>query len=788
MSTRPIAPDSKDLRRLWARLSGWWWPTWTYRFCAVMVLVSAVFLCFVPLFNLVGYESAAFFGVLSGLLGTGLTLHAYRVGLVEAPLAVDRARSPGWDFVRLFVRHMVLVAVPLVVLSANAFRVPNCDWTAGLGFWLLIPPMSLAIGQTLAWLALSLSVRRRLLHFGVAFGLAAMSAGWLLWHLATQPPIVGFQWWLGYFGGSIYDEALAIDPALAHYRLLNLGMIASIVGAIEVVWWRRQGRSVSAVASAVLLLTLVTAWGWANRQDKGIDIDRDHVIAALGGTVETEHFIIHYPAREPYVTQLPWLIEDHEYRYAELKAFFRTDPVKSSGRKVRSFVYADRDSKGRLMGARNTLVAKLWLNEMHILWRGVGDHVLAHELAHIFTEPFGAGPLRLSMQYGVGVNMGLVEGIATAADWPAAELTPHEASAALRQRGLAPDIRRLVSASGFWTQASGRAYTLMGSFVRYLVDTYGIEAFKKAYGRGQFLGAYGKTPDALVTEWEAFLDAIELTDRQVEVARYLYDRPSIFGKVCARTIAELWRQSQVAASSGDLATARALYERILSHDPTNFAYHLGYARILMHAGAMEEALGVVRGQERAELEPVRQAELWAMIGDLKWHLDRLPEARRAYGQCLELGVPIDVERSLNIKQAAVGIEDEAVRRLAYHYLLDLRGQELSSFFVMEWVRRHPDSAEANYLVGRRLWDAGHWPWAIAFLEQAEGRLGAEILDAEALRMLGQSYYFVDRLEEAERRFERLRSHEITRYREEAREWLERIRWKRDWNRGLARGG
>lgn len=789
MSTNAIRPVIKSAFDSARGFAAWLFPTWTYRVCFAFVCLCAFVLCFVPLFNLVGYESAAFFGVLSGLMGTGLTLHAHRMGLVEGPVSRERLTSPTRDFALLLGRHTPFVLVPLMILSLNALRVRNCDFVSGFGFWALIPPFSLAIGQALSWGALSLTPGKRYLYRTIAFGAAALSGLSLLWHLAIEPPIVGFQWWMGYFGGSIYDEAMAIDPALLFYRLLNLGMFTVLLLSVEIGWRRRQGRGISKLVILGVCVGILTALGWSGRKERGIDIDRAHIISALGGVLETEHYVIHYPLREPFVSQLDLLAEDHEFRYAQMKAFFETDPVASSGRKVRSFVYADRDSKGFLMGARNTLIAKLWLHEMHILWRGYGDHVLAHELAHIFTEPFGKGPLRLSMQAGIGVNMGLVEGIATAADWPTAELTPHEASAALRRDAMAPDIRRLVGASGFWTQASGRAYTLMGSFVRYLVDTYGIGPFKIAYGAGDFEGAYGKSAHALVGEWEEFLDGLELTSRQIDVARYLYNRPSIFGKVCARTVAELWRQSQEAVASGDLVRARQIFERILENDPSNVQYHLAYARYLMRNEAVDEALEIVLAQLSGPLEPVREAELLAMVGDLQWNRGRLLEADQAYGRCLEIGLPVDLERSMTVKRASLGHPDQEIRRLAYHYLLDPKpGAHVGTFFIMEWFRREEQSPLANYLVGRRLWDAGQWEWALPFLERSEGQMESEILDAEALRMLGQAYYFVDRLDEAKRRFTILSEHEVPRYREQGREWLERVAWKTGWNRDVSTGG
>jgi hypothetical protein len=45
---------------------------------------------------------------------------------------------------------------------------------------------------------------------------------------------------------------------------------------------------------------------------------------------------------------------------------------------------------------------------MHIRWDRVGDTVVAHELAHLFSAPFGGGPLRLATRGGLIPDIGLV--------------------------------------------------------------------------------------------------------------------------------------------------------------------------------------------------------------------------------------------------------------------------------------------------------------------------------------------------------------------------------------------
>ena len=85
----------------------------------------------------------------------------------------------------------------------------------------------------------------------------------------------------------------------------------------------------------------------------------------------------------------------------------------------------------------------------HLRWRGFGDTVLAHEMAHLFTAPFAVGPLKMPAKWFLGLNTGLVEGIAVAADWGPDSLNPHLAAAALIELKKAPKMKRILDASGF---------------------------------------------------------------------------------------------------------------------------------------------------------------------------------------------------------------------------------------------------------------------------------------------------------------------------------------------------
>ena len=248
----------------------------------MVVNAAAVVAAFVPLFNLVGYESAALFGAICGLCATGLTVHMVRSGQIAPPWSPVRERSPTADFAYLGAVHLAMIAGPLLILTLNGLRVPNCDWAVGFGFWGLIVVPAVLIGQTAGWVAAAGFGRRRIAPWVVAFGLPGANAAALGLHLALEPPIVGHQWFLGYFGGSIYDEALGVPPSLIAYRIIGVAAVVAVVAGIEVMSAIRRGHTWRWTGLVAVSAAVVFAAGFGHRADFGIAIDRGYVADQYG--------------------------------------------------------------------------------------------------------------------------------------------------------------------------------------------------------------------------------------------------------------------------------------------------------------------------------------------------------------------------------------------------------------------------------------------------------------------------------------------------------------------------
>lgn len=740
---------------------------------AVVLCVLAAVMCFVPLFNLLGYESAAVTGAALGSIALIRTARHIDRGDIMPPLDPSRRIGPTADFRRLLLQHLALIPLPMLLLLLNALRVQNCDLGLGLRFWLVIPTGAALVGQSIAWGAAALPR----LRLPAAFAILFAEIGLFAWRFAWQPPITGHQWFIGYFSGSIYDEALSLPPSLLWFRAANVLFSVSIVLAVEIAWRRRTRRPLLNHASGLLVALGLLLTVRASSFEHGITVRRSDAIETLGGHLQTEHFDIYYDPGSIPADRLHLVAEDHEYNYDQHVAWLGVDVVAwRDGERIRSFIYPSRSVQKRLLGSRNTMVARPWTHELHIRWSSYAEGALPHEMAHIFSAAFGAGPLQLATSGGLIPNIGMLEGLAEAADWPDDELDPHIASAALRRLGKAPDLRVLFNPAGFWSQPSRRAYTLMGSFVRYLVDTYGIDKLKAAYGRGDFMAAYGRSTEDLITEWEGFIDEYPVSEHDQELAAYLYRRGSIFDRVCARTIGELSRKASVAAGQGDTARARELWDEIAALEPGNPSHRLMLARAQDDDGdpeAAAETLAVLLGQD---LSPAQRASALELLGDLRWKLGTTASASDTYDEALAVTLPESSRRRLVVKRHGATAPSH-VEAVARRYMLGDLDRAEAVYAAQRWAELAPDDPMPAYLVGRLLYAMEDFPEAVRWLSRASG-LSDQTLQEERALLLARARYLSGDLAGARAGFSSLRRASSSRVRVSAQDGLDRVAWKK----------
>jgi tetratricopeptide (TPR) repeat protein len=739
---------------------GWLW----------LLLAVSVALAFAPLFDVLGYEFAIGVGVFAGYAAGHVGICA-----VQRARQADSRADPLTLTGSALVASIPLLVGPLVVISANALRVRNCDYLLGLGFYALIPGVSVAYGSCA----------------GVLFGLLTRNSRralvvWTLWLLVgialivhsvlLHPPMFAYHALAGYVRGSIYDDDARITSSLLIARAFTLLMAATFVAVAHASRDRELQRRrlhalpqrsaytrPRAVAAALALMCLLV-WHW--RGPLGIRPDRDDVQDSLGASHETAHFVIHYDPSSAVARNIELIASDHEFRYAQLREFFGIDV----SRKIGSYLYPSAEAKQRLMGAKDAHMADPINREMHLNYRDFPHPSLKHEIAHIFSGEFH--PLMK-----VSRAPGLVEGVAVAAEWDEGRLTAHQWARAMQVQGTLPDVASLMSLRGFWKAPAGRAYPAAGSFVRWLSDTYGVERIADVYGLGRFHKYYGRPLSDLRDGWLAYLEGVPLTDGDLSEAKSRFRRRSVFETVCAHTLANIEDEAWARYSAADYAGARRAFEEAAALEPGNPARRW---RVVQMAMAEGEWSAVANLAEHMlcddDLDDSHRAQAEEALADAAWRAGDVAAAATAFTRlAADAHVP-NVKRRLDVKRAALGLP-VADQRLVQSYF-EWQTPQLRLYRLRELTAASPKWALGHYLLGRALLNGEAWDEASRSLSRAEGLgLPSPEFIREAAMVRGEALYMIGSWASAEATF--TRAADKTPWqgeRDTALDWVERCQW------------
>jgi hypothetical protein len=359
-------------------------------------------------------------------------------------------------------------------------------------------------------------------------------------------------------------------------------------------------------------------------------------------------------------------------------------------------------------------------------------------MAHIFAA-------HIDRWRPVNLNIGIHEGIAVAAEWneesARLELTPHQASAAMDSLGILPDITKSLSLWGFWTQPGARAYTACGSFVRWLVDTHGIQRFDVLWRRGNFATAYGKPLKALIADWKSMLAATPISAAELRRAERLFRPPAVFAQPCAHEAALLEERAAAAAVSQDAAAARQLYTRWVAVDPEDPDARLGLARAELRSGGLDAAATAARALATdARLQRAVADRAWRLAGDASWLAGDLGEADSCYARAERVATSEADARAAEVTRLT--LQDPRLAPALRPYLADLGLPDVAGVALLGVAgRQAPEAALPRYLLGRRLYFADQWRAAVPELRFAldSGGLGP-LAGRAAADLLGRSLF------------------------------------------------
>jgi Flp pilus assembly protein TadD len=733
----------------------------------LILCATGAVLCFVPLFNVVGYESSLALALLASAAGlflgaTALCQERARRTWADAALADARPLSALLrPLGRALLAALLALLPPLLLLLGNGLRVRTCNYLAGLSFFALLPVASAALGCAVG-LACALVCRGRLRAFLLGLGLILFSLLWTAQRFLASPAIFAYDPWFGYFPGSLYDEEVTIQPALYAARAYHavwaaalLLLCASLLDGqrLRLSWHRARGRLLAGGLAGLGLALLL-----AGRQDRlGTYLDSRAVERTLSQERRTPHFTLRYTPGGAVARDIDLYAREHELRYRQLAEVLGVEPTWPATWQSRllglenrhggivSYLFESARQKQQLMGAGHTYIAKPWRREIYLQHEAWPHPVLKHELAHVFAGAAGDRLLRGSL-HGLVPNVGMIEGLAVAADWDGGRLSDHQATRAMRVARLQPELRRLFGLS-FFAVSSGRAYTVAGSFCRYLLERYGPAPLLQVYQAGGSPAAFGRAygvPFAKLEEgWNDLIERQPLAPQDLAVERERVRRPAVFHKVCAHELAVRRQRAHEATARGDLAQARRLLTSICRDDPGEPRHVLELMEHLWGAGQRAEAEEAARRLLRYR-EPVLEARAHALLGDAAWLRGDAAAADREYEAALKRPADEGLTRLLLAKRWALSPAGRGAGAAVLRVLVGDPGNRtrdgaLDLFTLTQAIEAAPDLGLPRYLLGRQLYNRGGHAEAVPVLRRAlELGLPDRRFAMQARRLLGQA--------------------------------------------------
>jgi tetratricopeptide (TPR) repeat protein len=344
-------------------------------------------------------------------------------------------------------------------------------------------------------------------------------------------------------------------------------------------------------------------------------------------------------------------------------------------------------------------------------------------------------------------NVGLIEGIAVASDWPdhfTRTLTPHQSVKALAQLGMLPPVENLMS-TGFFSFSAARSYTVAGSFVRYLYDEHGGAApLARLYRTGgDFAEAYGRPFNDLAVSWLRMIQRTELPEGAAEVVQERFRHRSIFRRVCPHAIARKRERVRDLEGAGDDVGAIRVARSICTDAPGEPRHQIRLADLLSRAGQPDEAAEIyeqIASEEETVTSTLRAEAL----------LRRIDQAGR--------GGDFETARALLDRAAALPVQDSLLRNIETRRWVAATtwpsGDKLREFFwsgaadtlalidiAQAAIDAEPDSGLAHYLKGRHQIGSSELESAAAALSQAlELGLPHPLLRREAARLLAETAF------------------------------------------------
>jgi len=623
---------------------------------AVFLVILNFALINLPLANVFGYEFSAINAIAISFL-SGI--------YILASLKIFEGRYS--NLTSLIKGLSLLLPVPFIISIINSVFIGFCSFYDGLLFYIIITVPSILVGGALGIISFAVVTKFRWLVFIFLFFAVLVIA---FFEIYFNPQVYLFNPIFGYFPGTIYDEGISVDLKLFFYRLLNSIFFSGILillnnslinRKVKAIVWRRI--SYTLVVAAIFYLFLSPVWGYSTTFSR--------LKNELPVMVETEHFTI-YADRRIEESTLRFIAVNQEYFYQKLSDFLSEE----FDEKINSFIFKSSLQKKYLFGSGNADVAKPWQNSVYVSF-DTWENSLEHEIAHCFAGKFSWGIFKVAADF----NPALIEGIAEACDGFYDEMNIHFLASIAHKNNYKASISNLFSGFSFFGNVSGLSYIYSGSFIKFLIEQYGVNKAKQYYRTNDFEKSYDIKITKVETDYGEFLNTFTET-KWTASANYYFGRQPLIHKVCPRYISERLTAAWDLVSKEEYAQAGNYFSEILNKTE-NYSAIVGLSLIHEKTDSLDSAIKILEDKIEIFKETSYEYNLMLRIADLKVQNGNLIEAKKIY-------------ESLKMSKPSVRLDLLARMRLALlkegQILSYISGSDFDKYYLLKQL----NSTQYNY--------------------------------------------------------------------------------------------
>lgn len=607
---------------------------------------------FFPLLNIIGYEFSVVNGVIFYLFSGLLAIHTISKKVITEIDFNYHLKQNGLAFLIIFFIPFILGIISTTISS-------ECPLGDGILFYLVISLPNIFFGYTIG-LYISVMVHRfKKLLFLFVFTLILFIP---LIEFYFYPQLYFYNLIIGFFPGTIYDEDLTVDRLLISYRILQISFFIALFFISHRVISKSIKKNRTFLLVAIFSVTFILIKPYINYSSNVNRIEK-----FLTGRVNTEHFNIIYSNSIDKESAL-YLALLHEY-YLEL---ITQQLQLKFDQKITSFIFGNEYEKRGLIGAGKADVAKPWLRQIFLNY-STFDETLKHEIVHIVAGKFGTTPFNVAEN----INPAMIEGLAMAIENDYDGFDVHFMAKTAYDSNFKVSFKKLFSGLNFFSNYSSVSYIYAGSFIKYLLDNYGITNLKNLYSDLDFLKYYKKDLAELEEEYKSFLDRIEIGTNK-NTAQLYFGGKTIFKKHCARTAAFKTKKAVALFSKGNYSEAEKLFKEVYNYSGSYSAF-IGWINSQIKLHKFEVAEKILISEKNKFINSPYKYNSELLLGDTYALNDKLNLAKSFYDSLLVQLPSIDYYNETFVRK----------------YLLNKSISELKSFILGDRKKRFELLKELN---------------------------------------------------------------------------------------------